>query len=63
MSKRAKQKRSRQNNFKVVVRGVRRDQPDHQRLMRATLDHYQSLKQSPDAATSRTRSPLGKEPS
>lgn len=63
MSKRPMRKRVRQSDFKVVVHGVRREQPDYARLIQATLDHYQSLKQPPAEAKPKTRSPLRKEPS
>lgn len=43
MSKRSKRKNTRQSDFEVVVRGVRRATPDYSRLMQATLKHFHAL--------------------
>lgn len=40
MSKKSERKNSRQHNFRVIARGVRRAEPDYSRLVRAALDHY-----------------------
>jgi hypothetical protein len=39
-------------DFKIVARGVRRDEPNIQRLVKAALDHYrrQSEQPTPPAA-------------
>lgn len=33
-------RRNRRGDFDVIARGVRRQDPDHSAIMRATLDHY-----------------------
>lgn len=44
MSKRSKRRNTRQTDFKIVVRGVHREKPDHSSLMLATLGHFQQVK-------------------
>lgn len=49
MSKKSGRKNSRQHNFRVVARGVRRAEPDYSRLVQAALDHYLAVTRAEQA--------------
>ncbi len=49
MSNKSGRKNSRQHNFRVVARGVRRAEPDYSRLVQAALDHYLAVTRAEQA--------------